>query len=109
MKTTLTTHEIATALKRDDNANWSYNGARALAEYLEAIEEDTGEEMEFDVVALRCDFTEYSSAVDAIDEFDHDVDLDAGDDDEKEEAALSWLRWRTQVIEFDGGVIIQNF
>ena len=61
MKETLNTHQVANALFKDENAAWTYAGALALAEYLEQFEDDTGEEMELDVVAIRCDFSEYAS------------------------------------------------
>ena len=51
MKKTLTTYEIVNALLKDENADWSYTGARALAEYLEEYEEACGVELELDVVA----------------------------------------------------------
>ncbi len=41
--------------------NFSYAGLRALFDYLEEYEESTGEEIELDVVALCCEYTEYSS------------------------------------------------
>jgi len=58
---TLNTYQIADALKNDTCARWSYNGSLALAEYLEEYEESTGEELEFDFVAIRCDFSEWDS------------------------------------------------
>ena len=106
MKTTLNTYQIADALVRDEYAGWSRAGALALAKYLEEYEKDTGEEMELDVVALRCDFSEYASASEAAGEYDRGP---ADDDDDKEAAALEWLQDRTTVIEFDGGVIVQAF
>ena len=61
MKTTLNTHDITNALLNDNNAAWSYTGAKALAEYLEQYEEDCGIELELDVVAFRCEYSEYNS------------------------------------------------
>lgn len=58
MKRTLSTYEVAHALLDDDNAGWTYKGAFALAEILEQYEEDTGEELELDCVALRCEWNE---------------------------------------------------
>ena len=52
MKMTLTTYDIANALRGDENARWSRAGSFALAEYLEQLEEETGEEIELDVVAI---------------------------------------------------------
>jgi len=41
--------------------NFSYEGLSALFDYLEDYEDDTGEKIEFDLVALCCDFTEYEN------------------------------------------------
>lgn len=108
MKQTLTTDQAANLLVADDNAGWSYAGARALVEHLESIEDDTGEEMEFDAVALRCDFSEYESAREAAEEYGWEPDEDA-DNDDAEKAAAEWLADRTTVISFNGGVIVQQF
>ena len=61
MINTLTTNEAVTELLKDDNANWSYEGATALVEWIEDFEENQGEPIEFDPVALRCDFSEYTA------------------------------------------------
>ena len=97
-------------LMQDDCARWSYKGAHALIEHLEQLEEDCGDEIEFDRVAIRCDWSEYGSAVEALEEFEPDWDKpkDASAR-ELEQSALDWLTGRTQVIEFDGGVIVQLF
>jgi hypothetical protein len=120
MKMTLNTYQIADELKKDTCARWSYNGSLALAEYLEEYEESTGEEMELDTCAIRCDFYEYSSALDGALEYDWSPEASILDDDdnirpddeveeENEELALKWLQNRTQVISFDGGIIIAQF
>jgi hypothetical protein len=108
MKETLATHEIARKLREDENAGWSYAGALALAEYLEQYEEDSGSEMEFDRVGIRCEWSEYASATEAASDYDWEADKDS-DEDQNEAAALEFLQGRRAVIEFDGGVIIQNF
>ena len=41
--------------------NFSYYALIALYEYLENYEDDTGETLEFDRVAIACDFSEYDS------------------------------------------------
>jgi len=117
MKKTLSTDQVARELLADDNAGWSRAGAFALAEYLEQLEEGTGEDMELDVVALRCEFAEYESAIGAACEYGYKEQLqavmDSNEDDTIEGAseadALSWLEERTTVIPFNGGVIIQQF
>jgi hypothetical protein len=101
---TLTTYQIADRLLRDSNACWTRAGAFALAEYLQELEDSTGETMEFDAVAIRCDFAEYPSAVDAHNDITSGHDLT----EDEEETALERLREVGQVIEFDGGVIVSN-
>ena len=74
--------------------------------------------MEFDRVAIRCDFSEYSSALEAAGEYDYEevVDLEPHGSvdllevaDLEEAQAVDWLGERTQIIPFPGGVIIQQF
>jgi len=113
MKKTLSTSQAANLLKSDTNACWSCDGAYALAEHLEQLEEDCGTEIEFDVVAIRCDYSEHESALEAADEcgFEPNPNLreEPQSEEDKKADALSWLQDRTQVIEFDGGIIIANF
>ena len=113
----LHTSDVAHELSGSKDNGFTYRGALALAEYLETLEEDTGEKIELDVVALRCEYDEYTSAYEAMQQYQpEDMPLmgEEGDDlteiAEKEEAeALRWLEERTTVIPFDGGIIIQVF
>ena len=62
MKTTVTfTNFIDAFQDRNRNDNFSYEGKRALFDYLEEYEDSTGEETELDVIALCCDYNEYDS------------------------------------------------
>ena len=104
---TLNKYQISDELRKDSNAGWSYAGANALAEYLD---ENAGEEAEFDCVAIRCDFSEYSSAQDAAEAYGWEADSHIEEDGaECDSDALQWLQDRAQVIEFSGGVIVSNF
>ena len=108
MKITLTTYQIAGYLMQDSSANWTRSGAYALADYLQELENDTGEEQELDVVAIRCDFAEYPTAAEAASEYGWAPEPDEYDE-ANESAALSWLHDQTSVISFDCGVIIASF
>lgn len=44
-------------MHRDNN--FTYHGKQALFDYLEEYESSAGEEIEFDVIALCCEYTEY--------------------------------------------------
>jgi len=99
MKDTLSVEQVVDRLLDDENASWSYQGAHALAEYLMDYERDTGQEMECDPVAFRCEFSEYESYEDAADDYGVEED----EDPER------YFGDNTTVIEFGGGVIIQAF
>lgn len=113
MKITLSTLEAADILHQDQNYRcWSAAGALALVEYLEQLEEEQFEEgcrqrleFELDPIALRCDFTEYETILDAEKEYGEDF----GQFPERKQAALDYFRDQTDVIEFEGGVILRNF
>lgn len=95
---TLSTNQIADELKADTYAAWSYDGAMALAEYMEEYAENTGQPMELDTVALRCEFSEYAT----LDDFksERDGDFESWDDVAEE----------TLVIEFgNGSAIVQDY
>jgi hypothetical protein len=110
MKTTLTTYQAADLLVRDEYANWSIAGASALAKHFEQIEEETGEEIDFNATEIRCDWSEYESLQDAAEDHGWDPSSHIEDDGNECDAdALQWLESRCKVIEFDGGVIISNF
>jgi hypothetical protein len=106
MKLTLTTSHATSLLKADTNARWTHSGARALVEHLEQLEEDLGAEIEFDAVAIRCDYSEHDTALEAATEQGFEPTVFQAEDNV---ASLEWLRDRTDVITFEGGVIIRNF
>ncbi len=113
MKTTLSTSQAVRLLLSDTNANWSPAGARALIEYLEDLESSQGDEIELDTVALRCDYSEFDSALEAAIEYGFEPNPNLGeepqDDDDKELDALDWLSDHTVVIKFPAGVIVASF
>uniref|UniRef100_A0A6M3LBD9 Uncharacterized protein n=1 Tax=viral metagenome TaxID=1070528 RepID=A0A6M3LBD9_9ZZZZ len=88
--------------------SFSYHGKRALFDYLEELGDSGGADIELDVVAICCDFSEYKSALEAVADYDF-TPLQYCDDEETEENALKWLQDQTTALSFDGGVIIQAF
>ena len=78
--------------------NFSYEGLRALFDYLEDLEEGMDKEGEFDPIAICCEFTEYE-------------DIKAFQSDYGEECrTLEDIEEKTQVIKVnDDKFIIQQF
>ena len=91
MKQTVNFHTFEDTFKKVRPDNFSYHGLRALFDYLESCEIDNGEELELDVIALCCEYTE-----DSIDNV-----LEAYNIDDIEE-----LYENTIVIEVDDDTII---
>ena len=114
MKQTLTVSDIADALRRDDNANWSPAGARAMAEFLD---ENTPDDAEFDRVEIRCNWSEYDGLRDWAEDYFGSisawesrlaVDPDTLPDD-VDDMIRNYINDRGTLIEFDGGIIVSSF
>ena len=90
---------------------FSYNGLTALYKYREGQSgEDSENEYVLDVFSLCCVLTEYENALEAAKNysgfFTSEEDLCEG---EQERQALEFLSDRTTIIQFDGGIIVQDF
>ena len=90
------------------NDQFTYEALRALYDYLIELEESCDTEIELDVIALCCEYSEHNTALEAAREYGFKPDNDETFADH-EESAVNWLNERTQVIVFNGGVIIQGF
>ena len=77
----------------------------ALFSYLDELSDDIGEPVELDVIALCCEWAEYPTALEAAKEYGATF----GDDEDPEESALEWLRYRTTVVEHDSGILMVQF
>lgn len=119
MKTIVNEQGFIDAFKAVRPDNFSYNGLMALFSYMEDLETSLGEEIELDVIAICCDYSEYDSALECAKEYGYEevVDLEPHGSVDllevaelEEEQAKDWLMNRTQVIDVEGGgVIIQQF
>jgi len=108
MKTTVTSFQFVEAFRAcGRESQFSHAALFELFRYLEDFEDSTGMELELDPIAICCDFAEHPSAREAADDYGFEPDGD--DDDAREKSALDWLREKTQVLEFDGGIVIQQF
>jgi len=96
MKTTVNIYQFRNEFEQTRPDNFSYEGLTALFNHLEEYEESCDTEVELDVIALCCDFTEY-------------VDLAEIQQNYNDIESMEDLSNHTMVIEFDKGIIIQNF
>lgn len=100
MKSTVNQTDFHDAFKNMGRGEqFSYDGLVALFEYLEQYEEDTGEEIELDVIALCCEYAEYANLA----EFQQDYNTEDYPD-------IDSIEEQTQVIRInDDAFIIQQF
>ena len=98
MKQTMDLHSFINEFKNVRADNFSYEGLKALYEYLVNLEDDIGEEFEFDPIALCCEYTEYENLEDFKKQHDWALTLDE-------------IRLFTSLIEIPGSdrFIVQNF
>ena len=78
---------------------FSYEGLNALFDYLEQLSEDMGANIELDVIGLCCEFTEYADLEEIKSCYHFRKTVERLDD----------LDEYTQVIQFETGIIIQDF
>ena len=76
---------------------FSYDGSTALFNYLEQLENDCDIKIEFDPIAIRCEWSEYKDLEELNEDYSHDYDFEG-------------LCGDTQVIKVgEEGIIIQAF
>ena len=97
----ITRSQFTDTLLRDEYADWSYKGAHALYDYLQDLSEGMGEDIDFDHVALRCEWTESS-----VEELAEQYSNQLNDDEEPEEFAHRMSYEQTTVIWIDNTNII---
>lgn len=94
MKHTLSTAEAIRLLMADENARWSFEAARALVEYYEEAEEANGAEIEFDRVAIRCEWDEYRTAQDVAEAYD----IPCEDPEDLDETVVGHISRRSEIL-----------
>jgi len=70
MKQTINFSQFCDSFSNTYKDNFSYEGKKALYEYLENYEEETETEIELDPVALCCEYTEYENMKELKDNYD---------------------------------------
>ena len=96
-------------LAYDRGDNFTDAGLRLILEHFESMEEETGERIEFDCIAICCEFTEYETLAAALEAFGK-----TPEDFYKAQDAADWLtdrgtllfgiEWR--LLAFDSGPVV---
>jgi hypothetical protein len=110
MKTTVYENEFIKMFQDIRPNNFSIGGLRRLYEGLTEFEQDTGEEIELDVIAICCDFQEMTMK-EIIDAYDYMMDESRLDDDDAYSYVMDWLNNQTWVLgdTESGSIIFREF
>jgi len=97
---TITEYQFTDWFMKHRPDNFSYEGTKALFDYLQDLEDSIGEKIEFDPIAFCCEYSEYDNIEECLKEYDN-----------LEIKTIDELRDHTQVIEVEDSkaIIIQNF
>ena len=89
---------------------FSYEALGLLFDYFEGIEEDTGEKIEADVIAICCEYSE-RDAMEVVAAYGVDTsEIDAGDADALFECVREFLQERTSIVgETVDGFVFADF
>tara|TARA_R110002096_G_scaffold192336_1_gene373908 strand:- start:340 stop:639 length:300 start_codon:yes stop_codon:yes gene_type:complete len=73
MKNTINIYDFKRWFEEHRPNNFSYEGLNQLFEYLEEYEDSTGEQIEFDPIALCCEYTEFEDLKEFWDNYDKET------------------------------------
>jgi hypothetical protein len=98
MKQTVHLEDFRRGFQQTRPNQFSYEALEALFNYFEQLEQDMGEELDFDVIAICCDYMEYKNFQELKSNY---LDIKTLED----------LENKTTVIPIEGtqGFIVQNF
>ena len=71
-------------IQMDKNDNFTYKGKEVLFNYLENLEEETGQNIELDIIALCCEYTEYANIEEYLKDYNNQHDKKAEKETEEE-------------------------
>ena len=102
------------ACKMGRDKNFGQEGWRAIGDYLESLSNDTGENIEIDVIAICCEYSMAESAEDAYMQYAHlhGVDLPEEEDweelteEEKLKTVQDYLQDNTAMVICEDDLII---
>ncbi len=115
MITKLSRHEFVDAFDQMGRGNQFSRAARcALFDYYEQLEDDLGETIGFGCIAICCDWSEYSNALEWAGDYGYHpaswiADRETFNESLRKEMSLDYLKDNTQVIDFRGGILVQSF
>jgi hypothetical protein len=109
MKQSVNFYAFVDAFKRFDRYDsYGYEALKVIFDYLENYEEETGQEIDLDVISICCD---YSAETYTDIASNYSIDLEGLDDDEAKNAVIEYLQDNTSYLgeAYDGHLVYQVF
>lgn len=89
---------------------FSYYGWECIFDYIESVSDDTGENIELDIVSICCEYCEYTNVDDFVKDYGFEFSDDGLDDDEKLEEIRDYLNDNTTLFNCeDDCILFVNF
>lgn len=85
---------------------FSLYGLKKLFDFLENFSEDTGEQIDLDVIALCCEYSEYNDVHEFLNDYNIDVDTSDLDDDEILYEIRDYLNYNTMIVNCEDDCIL---
>ena len=106
MKQTINKDQFRHAFNQIRPDNFDYEGQGILFDYFEQYEDDTGEQVELDVIAICCDYSQ-ASPKEIIDSYGLDIELDGNES----LAVQDYLNDHTTIVGVcsHGEIVFANF
>jgi hypothetical protein len=104
MKRTISRYDFHRAFEQMRPDNFTYAALDALFDHFEQYEEDTGEQVELDVIGICCDYAEMTTD-EFIESYSLDVDDDATDERKMHEVCEYIQHHSSLVGTFDNTVV----
>lgn len=93
---TVTLHDFRSAFKNSGReTQFSFDAQRLLFDYFEQVEEDTGEQIELDIIAICCEYTEENFL--NVAEY-YNIDIEGIHEDDVLQVVLDFVQEATSVV-----------
>lgn len=104
---TITLYDFIEAFRMMGRGNqFTHAALELIFDYIEEYEQETGEQIELDVIALCCEWCE-STPEEIIEQYDTDINTEGMTEDELAAAVYEWLNDETQVAATtDNGTLV---
>jgi hypothetical protein len=109
MKQSVNFNDFIDAFKAHDRYDgYGYEALRVIFDYLDEYEQETGQEIELDVITICCDYSaEHYTAIAS----NYSIDLEGMDDDEAKSVVIEYIQDNSAYLgeATDGELVYQAF